>query len=291
MQSCPLCNTPILDPHDLDSTEINNLKLRNPLTPPYNDSKESLLTNSFIYHRGLLGGIISFILIIGIVTTLIIDLSINQHITWSFYPMLSLATVWGLVVFPILYHRRPNIITLVYDALFLAVFLLLLDNYGNGVSWGWFPATSLFALTIMLLVIHKRKKIAFQLSLSLIYIDILLLLFCFDLLTHGNWFFPLALPIVSVVWVSNGLFILGARWAHKNSGTRPQGYLYTIFICILIILISMVTNVCISSFTDQKRLVSWAYSIAVSVVPIAIFSFIAYHNSHIYAYIRKKFHL
>ena len=68
----------------------------------------------------------TFILLVPLLITLIIDITANRTITWSFYPVTSLALLWVLIAYPSLLKGHTTFQVITMDILSIAVFLLSL---------------------------------------------------------------------------------------------------------------------------------------------------------------------
>lgn len=285
MGKCPLCGTPVVNP-----------KTRSELSSGEGDTgafgtRQTIYNSRLLYNRSMFGGILTFILVISVLTTLIIDLSIHQRITWSFYAMLSIVTIWFLLVFPIVYRRKSYLMILINDIIVIGIYLLLLDNHHNGVSWGWFPALSLLSLAGFLLLAYLRKHLHRLLILLLSYADLSLLLFFLDVLTPHRWFMPLALPILSAAAILILLYMGLTSLLRRNSTDRSVYYMYTALLFIMTAIFSIAANISVSLYIGTRPIVSWAYIIIIAVSPIIILCLIVYRNHHLQLLLRKKFHI
>ncbi len=285
MSTCPLCGTPVVDPKTISETfspspGISAFRERR---PAYN--------SRLLYNRSVFGGLLTFILVISVLTTLIIDLSIHQRITWSFYTMLSIVTIWFLLVFPIVYRRKSYLMILINDVIVIGIYLLLLDNHHNGVSWGWFPALSLLSLAGFLLLAYLGKHLHRLLILFLSYVNLSLFFFFLDVLTPYRWFMPLALPILSAAGVLILLYMGLTSLLRKNSTDRSVYYMYTALLFIMIAAFSIAANVSVSLYIGTRPILSWAYIILIAVSPIIIFCLMVYRNRHLQLLLSKKFHI
>ena len=76
----------------------------------------------------------SVICIISIITCVIVNLAIDQTITWSAYPILSVPFGW-LILSPMIIKKYGIILSICSLDLFILPFLLILDKITPGSSW------------------------------------------------------------------------------------------------------------------------------------------------------------
>ena len=75
--------------------------------------------------------LVTFIILVPLLITLIIDFSTNRTITWSFYPVTSLVLLWILIAYPSLLKGHTTFQVITMDILSIAVFLMSLDLYSS----------------------------------------------------------------------------------------------------------------------------------------------------------------
>ncbi|NLB78027.1 MAG: hypothetical protein GX796_04040, partial [Clostridiaceae bacterium] len=185
LESCPLCDTEVLLPDEKDTEDgmvpfseriPRNIRPRVNLAP----------SRSFIY-------LATFILLVPLLVTLIIDYTANRTITWSFYPITSLALLWILIAYPSLLKGHTTFQVITMDILSMAVFLMSLDLYsGSFPEWSQYPALSLLLVWVYTAIpfLFTWKKI--YLIVTCWFLGTAGFLFAIDILTgEKDWFFPL----------------------------------------------------------------------------------------------------
>ena len=128
LKACPLCDTEVLLADELnDEQEITAFSTRAPRIRRPKFTME--FSKPFVF-------LISFILLIPLLVTLIVDFSMNNTITWSFYPITSLILVWILITYPSFFRGYSLFQVFTVDILAIAVFLLswtgILVPFRNG---------------------------------------------------------------------------------------------------------------------------------------------------------------
>lgn len=284
-KACPLCATPIIDPNLLGPGKLQDLSLSGDILPTV-----SPLSGRLSYHRGILGGLFTFICIIALATTLTVDLSVNRRISWSFYTMSSITTLWAIAIFPFLYRRKSTYSILISDAIILSVFLILLDNHDQTIYWAWFAVCGLMTIALLILLAYVRTYLSRWLIYLLGYVVLSGMLCVFDLLTPAHWFLSLALPILTLSITCGYLIHIWYRHALRQQ-TKHFGYLLTAFIFISIILISLLVNILTLINIGAKPLISWSLIVLGSSMPLILFCFIAYFDNRLSRMMNKKFRI
>lgn len=279
LESCPLCNTEVILPNDQDIEEgmrpfseriPRNVRPRVNLVP----------SRAFIF-------LATFILLVPLLITLIIDLTANRTITWSFYPITSLALLWILIAYPSLLKGHTTFQVITMDILSVAVFLLSLDLYsGSFPEWSQYPALALLLLWVYVAIpiLFTWKRI--YLIVTIWFLGTAAFVFALDKLTGGaDWFFTLGLPILVLVGLTVVIIMVMVKTA-KNKPLLVIGV--SLFILsVLVIGIDAVVNL----FVKGKLFIAWSPILAAVFVPAAIFLFIVNSSPELKLYLLKKFHM
>jgi len=279
LKYCPLCNTEVIlsDEECIDegmrpfSDRIpRNVRPRVNLAP----------SRAFVF-------LATFIILVPLLVTLIIDFTANRTITWSFYPITSLALLWILIAYPSLLKGHTPFQVITMDILSIAVFLLSLDLYsGSFPQWSQYPALALLLLWVYIAApfLFTWKRI--YLVVIVWFSGTAAFLYALDKLTGGkDWFYPLGLPVLLLTGFAVMIILLSA----KTSKDKPLLTTGTaaFAISVLIIGIDIVCNLYVKgSFT-----VTWSPIPAAVFIPGAIFMFIVEYRPELKAYLIKKFHL
>lgn len=280
LESCPLCNTEVILPEEQDNGEgtrpfseriPRNVRPRVSLVP----------SRAFIL-------LITFILLVPLLITLIIDFTANRTITWSFYPITSLALLWILIAYPSLLKGHTTFQVITMDILSIAVFLLSLDLYsGSFPEWSQYPALALLLLWVYAAIpfLFTWKRIYLIVAVWLL--GTVAFLFALNKLTGGrDWFLTLGLPILAIVGFSVAIIMIIAKKA-KNKPLLTIG-VSLLTVSVLSIGIEAVTNL----FVHGKLLIAaWSPILAAVLIPAGIFLFIINRSPELKAYLTKKFHI
>lgn len=279
LESCPLCGTEVILPDEQDIEEgmrpfseriPRNVRPRVNLVP----SKAFIL-------------LATFILLVPLLVTLIIDFTANRTITWSFYPITSIALLWILIAYPSLLKGHTTYQVITMDILSIAVFLLSLDFYsGSFPEWSQYPALALLLLWVYIAIpfLFTWKRV--YLIVSIWFLGTAGFLFALDKLTGGSdWFLPLGLPIL----VFTGLVVIIIMMMAKTVKDKPllTAGVSLIAVSGLVVAIDAVTNL----FVKGKLLIAWSSILAAVLIPTAIFLFIVNGSPELKAYLIKKFHI
>jgi len=279
LKYCPLCNTEVILPDEEGIDEgmrpfsdriPRNVRPRVNLAP----------SRAFVF-------LATFIILIPLLITLIIDFTANRTITWSFYPITSLVLLWILIAYPSLLKGHTPFQVITMDILSIAVFLLSLDLYsGSFPQWSQYPALALLLLWIYIAApfIFTWKRIC--LVIISWFSGTAAFLYALDKFTGGReWFFPLGLPILFLSGFAVMIVLLQAK-ASKNKPLLTGGTA-TFAFSVLILGIDIVCNL----YVKGSFAVTWSPILAAVFIPASIFMFITEYRPELKAYLIKKFHL
>ncbi len=289
MKACPLCQTPVIDPLLVEDRSIKEeQRALNKVDDGLHDFT-GLMNRTVSQHKGVFSGILSILFFAGLLVTLIVDISVNRRITWSFYTMTSIITAWFLIWFPLVNRGRSLIRILIIDLLFIGVFLLILDNMKDGISWSLFPGICILSLVMMLLVLSGSRKAPPSVSLSLITIDLAFFLWMMDLLTQKSWFLPLALPILLMTVGLVCILMMIILTKERKQRSEANAYLYGAISFIIVTIGFFGLNIILSLYTNYHPIISWAHFTLIFSFPLCIFCFTAYKNEKLRTSLKKKF--
>ena len=288
---CPLCRTPVIDP-----LRINGEAIRTLVPDPTSREGQLLdisraVNRTVSTHKGVVSGLLSFFFFAGLVISLIVDVSVNSQITWSLYTMISIVTAWFIIWFPIIYSGRSRLTAAVYDLLFIAVYLLIIDNASRGVSWAWYPVVGIGALCGILMIIRFSRDMVNWLVLILVFADLALLLGALNHLTRGHWFLPVALPILAATFIIYGIIALVMNYIEITRTGLSNGYLYGAVVTAALTLEIYLVNGTVSLYRQHAHMISWAHLTLFFLIPILAFCIIAHSSERLQVLLKKKFHL
>ena len=147
VEKCPLCFMQIQKDPDKP--------IKEPVTKKYPDEPveqptKRVLTPREKQIRAL--EIISVSLMIPLLIVTFTDLIIAETISWARFPMTVLVLVWLLCTFPLIFAKRPVIVT-IGIAISLIGFLVLVDYFDNwNIDWFYQLALPIIALVLILSV-------------------------------------------------------------------------------------------------------------------------------------------
>lgn len=278
LKACPLCKTEVILPEEQDSSEMAKL-FSDRMPRRVRPRIDLALSKSFLF-------LATFIILLPILVTLFIDITVNRKITWSFYPVTSLALLWIFIVYPSMLKGHTVFQVITMDMFSIAVFLMSLDLYsGTFPEWSHYPALSLLLLWVYLAgpMLFSWRKIYFVLGLW--FLGTAGFLLAIDLLTGGrDWFLPLGLPIIAVLSVA-GFIFAALRGLFRSRPLLAIGI--TMLVAVLVI---MAIDTVVNLYVDRLNL-TWSPILAAVLVPTAVFLFIVNGNEDLKAYLTKKFHL
>jgi len=149
--------------------------------------------------------------------------------------------------------------------LFSAIIIVLAVDavFGKGIRWSLYADASLLFIASILTITHlsRNKWVIF----SSLFVFTVVLLFVFSLLTKSHrWFLPLALPIIT------SLFILSLAVVFLNSLSRYRGLNLIAVIFFAMALFTLVVETCIDFFIDNKIMLRWSVASAASLSLLAL---------------------
>lgn len=154
VRHCPLCRTAIPEFADLEPGEATWPGRGEP-----GDPAKVYATGPELRSRAFLT--IAAVLVVAAVAVAITDLSIAGGVTWSRWPLFSLAAVLGLTAAVFVWHRQPDRWAAAWVAI-VAVFLLALDLGDQGLDWAPTLGLPILAttscLTALGLVVVRRSR-------------------------------------------------------------------------------------------------------------------------------------
>ncbi len=221
------------------------------------------------------------------VISALVDIRLNEQITWSFFPIAALTLLWVFIVPPLLIRKHRFAKLLAIDVLAVGLFLALLDRYTGGQGWAWYSVGGVVLFwiygglpTIMPRLHRLEKTVAIDLVATALYLAVL------DWVTPGGpWFEELGLPIV----LSLGVAFYGALLPNTRGlvGGADRGavVLYGIGLAALGIDLS------IRSYQGLDGFSLWSVIVLIVVVVIGAACHAVEHNRTLNAFFRKRLHM
>ena len=282
IKSCPLCDTEVLVPDEQgEGVESTHFSSRIP--------RRTRIRSSMMPSKGFIF-LATFIILIPILVTFMIDFSANRTITWSFYPITALALIWILISYPSFFKGYTIFQVLTVDVLAISVFLLSLDMYsGPFPQWAHYAALSLLLIWVYAagLKIFKSTK-----TIPAVLVWILgtgLFLWAMDVFTKKrSWFLPLALPLLGVVAATGILVFLIIQKLREKSIKR----LFASGMSALILTLFIIgVNIIVDLYVFGGLKFSWSLILAAALIPLVLFFLILNKAPELKTYLAKKFHL
>lgn len=154
MKFCPLCGKHITD-ETLESEELH---------PSIKSKQEGRMLSDFkeltpVQRRKLFWQLSGIILISGMMATFIIDLIINQSLTWSKYSM-SACLILFINITMIVFFKKKIILALIGCFISTSILLVLFDMFNKNIGWGTklgVPLVFSFYLVVYLLISLVKK--------------------------------------------------------------------------------------------------------------------------------------
>ncbi len=193
-KDCPLCFTPVSDPH----RAVNSKSI--PSFPERLDKPNKINIRFLTLLAALL-------LLFPLMVVIILDILSNRNLTWSLYVLGAEACIWSFIIFPL---NCPKLSPYLHISVCSAVslgYILLIHTVSH--SRGWFIQLALplvlmaFAFCCLVTLIYRNKRInritksgftAILLSVLLVGIDMTVVKFTTDLL-HPSWAWYVSVPI------------------------------------------------------------------------------------------------
>jgi len=278
LKECPLCKTEVILPDEQDSSE--RVMLFSDRMPRRERPRMEIApSRSFLF-------LVTFIILLPILVTLIVDFTVNRKITWSFYPITSLVLLWILIAYPAMLKGCTFFQIITMDLFSISVFLMSLDLYsGTFPEWSHYPALSLLLVWVWLAgpMLFSWKRI--YLVLSIWFIGTAGFLLAIDLLTGGrDWFFQLACPMIAA------LFLAGIIGVLMRGLFRAKPLLASGTAMLIAAAVFTVIDATVNLYVSGLKLI-WSPISAAVLVPTSVFLFIVNGNDELKAYLIRKFHL
>ena len=280
-KECPLCHTPVLLP-ELWETEAET-DGTSTAWPDHVPAQRRHRPNLVPPKPVVL--LATFVLLIPFLVTLFVDLNANGRVTWSFYPMASLALLWLMVAYPALLRRHTLSVAFTVDMMATALFLVSLDQYADrAIDWAWYPAAALVMVWLcgMLPVWLGRFPL---LVAGGWFATLSFFLWGIEQLTgSGPWFLPLALPLTGLVTVCG----LGCFLAFRFLRARIVASAVTVFLATALV---FVADGLTQRFVTGRFLPVWSPIVVAVGVPLGALLLAVHHSPELRAFLQKKFHL
>ncbi len=134
-KECPLCNTPVLNPKELERYKANALG-ENPLKgaeSPFPKEKGQVET----VKKKDLGLLLSMVVLATAVTCGILNALVFRESLWSLAVIGACAILWVMMIPIVIYTKQPVYVSLLLDGAVVAVYLYMLTFETGSSGWFW----------------------------------------------------------------------------------------------------------------------------------------------------------
>lgn len=144
---CPLCNTPVLNPKEIERYAAHAGKgMENQARSPFPREKGQVET----VKRKDLGILLSMVVLASAVTCGILNALVFRGTLWSLAVIGACAILWVIMIPVVIYVKQPVYVSLLLDGAVVAVYLFMLTFQVGSSDWFWglgLPITGL--VTVM----------------------------------------------------------------------------------------------------------------------------------------------
>lgn len=187
-RECPLCNTPVCNPRELEKLAASSGSMEKMVKPdaPFPEEKGQVET----VKRKDLGILLSTVVLSTAVTCGLLNLFVFRGTRWSLAVIGACVLLWVTMIPLVIYTKQPIYVSLLYDGAATAIYLYIL-TFEIG-SKDWFlglglPITLLVTVIVELVTLCIRKLPRSFLTVSL-YLFTGLGLLCLGLEILIDWY-------------------------------------------------------------------------------------------------------
>ena len=277
IKKCPLCDTDV--PKSAYSAPEKNTD--------YPDYRTASMDEAKRVNKIFVGRLLSMMFFNYAVIVLIINLSVNRAITWSWIPVVSIMLVWYGVAYP--FFRKKNTFFSLYTMDSAAVIAYLLAvNYiiSSNFMWAKYAALSVALVWAILAGFFMTYKIRKVMPITVFYILSAVVFFVAFAFAIDNRLsvFKLVLPITALVLVAALLsyFIITSR------GSDLWGILWVAFVAVSVVCLGL--DMIISNYIRGHIVISWSLIVNAVTVPLFATAFTIKKAREIKAIITKRLH-
>lgn len=137
-RECPLCNTPVINPRDLEKLMDG--------TAPFPKEKGQVET----VKRKDLGVLLSMVLLATAVTCGILNAFVFRGNLWSLAVIGVCAILWVMLIPAVIYVKQSIYVSLLYDGAAVSLYLFMLTYLTKSRGWFWGLGLPVVALTTVL---------------------------------------------------------------------------------------------------------------------------------------------
>lgn len=164
--SCPLCNTPVLNPKQLTLTQS---------VPPFPKEKGQVE----VVKRKDLSVLLSVVLLSTAITCGLLNLLVYNSTLWSLTIIGACILIWVFMIPLVIYTKLPIYFSILFDGIVLTVYLYMITWITPDNSWFFHIAMPIVALITLLVEIMTfclhRFRISFLLTATISFIELAVL--------------------------------------------------------------------------------------------------------------------
>ena len=138
LKSCPLCNTPVLNPKQLTFTQA---------VPPFPKEKGQVE----VVKRKDLALLLSVVLLSTAITCGLLNLLVYNKTLWSLTVIGACVLIWVFMIPVVIYTKLPTYFSILFDGTILAVYLYMLTWITPGRDWFFYIALPIVVLLTFLI--------------------------------------------------------------------------------------------------------------------------------------------
>lgn len=157
-RECPLCNTPVLNPRELEKIAMAQR--------PFPTEKGQVET----VKRKDLGILISMVVLATAVTCGVLNALVFRENLWSLAVIGACIILWVIMIPAVIYTKQPVYVSLLYDGGAVALYLFMLSYLTGSRSWLWglgIPITALVTVLAEIFTVCVRRLPRSFLTVSL----------------------------------------------------------------------------------------------------------------------------
>ncbi len=275
---CPLCRTPV--PEEFRSTDNQHQELRD-----LSITREVQVPSRYV------AGISTMLLLIPIGISLIIDISLNGEVTWSYFAMISIIMFWVLLVQPFILRSYRALRSLTNDLLALAIFLVLIDIKQPPVTWAGYPAFSLALIVVHLFIFRFLRSGYARIWLSMLSIQAYITgieSLTRSYLTFG-WSLQIGTPLLLCVGAGASLTLFFVHRVHYDSRWNAP-LLGISLVSFFTGLLALLAEVVLLLSDTPYSLSGWSFFVMTPAFAISVLCFIGARRQRVHRALRRRFH-
>ena len=214
LKYCPLCNTPVINPHDLSKMQ--------PVSPfPKEKGQVEVV------RRKDLAILLSVSLTAAGLCSLLLNLLVFRQHLWSLYVIGACVLIWVMSIPAVIYTKLPIYLSLLFDGLAVMLYQFLIGFNTTDHSWFFglsLPITALCTLATILFAFCLRKiSSAFLMKALYFFAEAALLCAGIELLIRRYLLLPLRLTWSAVVCSVCGVIVISLITILSRARLRNAG--------------------------------------------------------------------